>query len=293
MTETNQHSSDRDEPNSDRVQGGIVVLEGKSAENFRLLDAVFREWASVVSATEYHFPPVLTVRTLDEADYFSSFPHLATLITRIDRSNGGVARYISDTDTASPGRKQIDSRYLEAAQFVLPSAACYAVYDHFRDRQLSAPEYVTLASPCFRHEDHYTRGQRQWAFHMREIVCLGPESSVKSFLETYRRLITDKLTSSGLEFSYKQATDPFFNKRDPRRMVQRIEPLKHEFLFRDSLAIASINFHRTFFGERYRITDGAGESVCTGCVAFGVERWLYACTQEFGDASEDWPVDLR
>ena len=59
------------------------------------------------------------------------------------------------------------------------------------------------------------------------------------------------------------------------------------------MAIASLNFHRTFFGERFDIRHPAGDPVCTGCVAFGLERWLYACIREFGLDWDAWPAVLK
>lgn len=271
-------------------QNGLLVLKGPLVHLRRHLDAVFCSWAKHVHAEEYSFPPVLPVAALAAADYFSSFPHLATLATRIAPSEQGVARFVQASKNTM--LENIPTQHLAPAQFVLPSAACYAVYHHLRGQQVQEARYITLMSPCFRHEDRYAAGQRQWAFHMREIVCIGDEDAVRKFLTTYRELIADRLREAGLAVTLSEATDPFFDKRDPRRLMQRLEPLKHEFLWNGSLAIASVNSHKTFFGERFGIKQPAGEFAFTGCVAFGLERWLYACLHEFGDDLTRWPSCL-
>jgi len=58
----------------------------------------------------------------------------------------------------------------------------------------------------------------------------------------------------------------------------------------DTLAIASFNDHETFFGEAYgiRLADGAPAS--TGCVAFGLERWLLAFLLAHGTVAARWPI---
>jgi hypothetical protein len=116
---------------------------------------------------------------------------------------------------------------------------------------------------------------------------------VRNFLSIYRDLITGKLEGAGMPFKLAEATDPFFDKRHPRRIIQRLEPLKHEFLYRDTLAIASLNFHRSFFGERFGIRDQTGAVAFSGCVGFGLERWLFSCTQEYGESWEKWPESLK
>ena len=272
-------------------QAGLLTLQGAAVTGRRHLDDLFRHWASQVNAIEYAFPPVLSVVSLDLADYFNSFPHLATLTTRINPSDQGVKTFVEATQ-GHPLR-EIAPDYLTPAHYVLPSAACYAVYNHFQGQQLSQPLYVTPCSPCFRHETTYTAGERQWVFHMREIVCIGSAETVQTFLQTYRDLLTDKLKAAGLPFQLREATDPFFDKRDPRRLAQRVDPLKYEFLYQDRLAISSLNFHRDFFGQRFQIHNPAGDALYSGCVAFGLERWLTACLQEYGPNWEDWPAVLK
>ena len=62
-------------------------------------------------------------------------------------------------------------------------------------------------------------------------------------------------------------------------------------VFADHLAIGSVNFHRNYFGEAFGITRD-GQEAYSGCVAFGVERWLYAWLAHFGTDEAGWP-DLR
>jgi hypothetical protein len=87
------------------------------------------------------------------------------------------------------------------------------------------------------------------------------------------------------------ATDPFFNPlKNPKFFAQKVQPLKHEMIFDSELAIGSVNFHRTYFGEGFGMTTSDGEPACSGCVAFGVDRWVHAIVKHFGPDDASWPL---
>lgn len=75
---------------------------------------------------------------------------------------------------------------------------------------------------------------------------------------------------------------------DPKALAQILEPVKQELCTRDGLAIASLNKHRSFFGECYEINFG-DEAAHSACVAFGIERWLHALFQAHGSDPATWP----
>jgi hypothetical protein len=58
-----------------------------------------------------------------------------------------------------------------------------------------------------------------------------------------------------------------------------VAPTKRELCLADGLAIASINRHRSFFGEAYDIRYG-NEPARSACIAFGIERWLFALLEQ-------------
>ena len=124
---------------------------------------------------------------------------------------------------------------------------------------------------------------------MREIVCLGTADEVKQFLREYQDRIERFLRRIGLPVEWKNATDPFFNPaRNPKYVLQKLDPVKTEMVYQTGLAIGSINFHRNYFGEAFQISRESKEAF-SGCVAFGVERWIYAILNHFGVDERDWP----
>jgi hypothetical protein len=79
----------------------------------------------------------------------------------------------------------------------------------------------------------------------------------------------------GIAADLVPATDPFFETDGARAKMQKLFPVKHELVSERGVALASANFHRNFFGERcdIRLAD-SGEEAYTGCLGFGIERWL-------------------
>jgi hypothetical protein len=72
-------------------------------------------------------------------------------------------------------------------------------------------------------------------------------------------------------------------------MAQLVNPTKQEAIFDGHLAIASVNLHQDHFGRTYDIRQ-SGDYAYTGCVAFGLERWVYAIVSRFGDDPARWPA---
>jgi hypothetical protein len=125
---------------------------------------------------------------------------------------------------------------------------------------------------------------------MRELVCIGKPEAVENFVNQSQQRIDRLVQRLGLEAQWQVATDPFFDPlQDPKAVAQQIEPVKRELVLADGLAIASINRHRSFFGECYGITRD--ESFAhSACVAFGLERWLCALLRHFGKDPGNWPA---
>jgi hypothetical protein len=112
---------------------------------------------------------------------------------------------------------------------------------------------------------------------------------VKGFLEKYRAKVARFFEEVGLPIEWSAATDPFFNAAaNPKFLAQKIDPVKTEMVFGGDLAIGSVNFHRNFFGETFDISR-SGAGAFSGCVAFGLERWIYAVLATFGTDERRWP----
>ncbi|WP_197321900.1 hypothetical protein [Saccharomonospora sp. NB11] len=259
---------------------GLRVLDGDQLDLLRALDAVFRRWAGEWGAPEFRFPYLLRTRDLDTFDYFDNFPHLGLAATGCDpeRLRGALP------DLPRPV-EQLDADVLVPASYALPSAACYAIYLDLAGARLPESGALrTTLGTCFRNEDHYDGLRRLLGFSMREIVCIGTQDATKAHLGRAKETVLALCAELGLEVRTEVATDPFFDRNGGKAKMQRLFPVKEEFVV-DGLAIGSVNYHRNFFGERCDIQVG-DEPAHTSCLAFGLERWVHTLTTRFGSASK-------
>jgi seryl-tRNA synthetase len=269
---------------------GHLALAGARLRLFQDLDRLFLSWASACGAQEHQFPPVIPARELARVGYFQSFPHHMTLAVGLDCAHENLSAFAEREPLDARGALRLTRS--APVQDVLTPAACYHVYINCQNETLAAPRYVTTRATCFRREQHYVPLRRQWSFSMREIVCLGTADEVLAFLDGHRRKLARFFAGVGLPIEWRAATDPFFNAQsNPRYLAQKLDPVKTEMVFGEDLAIGSMNFHRNYFGETFGISRN-GEDAFSGCVAFGLERWIYALTARFGEDPAGWP-DLQ
>lgn len=261
------------------VRNGLATLGPDSMALRTALETMFIGWAAERDAPAVLYPPLVRVEDLRRVDYFINFPHLGVFASGLNPS--AVERHgreVANADlqvTVPPGD-------LDAANYALPSATCYSVYFDLAGQVVDQTHRVTTVANCFRRENHYDDLRRLLGFTMREIVCVGEREAVLDHLSHYKRRVRDYLTALDLPVEIVAASDPFFDSRGSRALVQQLFPVKEEFVYGGSLAIASVNFHRNFFGERCDIRTSTGEPAFTGCVAFGIERWISALTTHFG-----------
>jgi hypothetical protein len=262
-------------PRASDAPVGLAALDPPSAILLNRLDRGFESWALQTGAQPIVTAPLLPVARLAELDYYRNFPHQAMVAAPL---------LLRGTEAAhEPEGGDFAPQALEPARLALPPAACYGVYLHLAGQALPEPRRITVVSRCFRREDHYEDLRRLLGFHMREIVAIGTREYAEEHLERFTARVQDFAARLGLPLRKEPATDPFYDRGGSRALLQRLAPVKHEFLFED-LAIASVNVHRNFFGERCRITlVDTGEPAFTSCVAFGLERWLSALSRHFGD----------
>ena len=267
---------------------GYSSLSGDLLEFSRQLDQVFRGWASDLDADDHQFPSMISAKSLAPIAYLKSFPHLATFATSADRREESLRSIAREYGTA----EQINAsgERLEPVTQLLTPAACYHFYPRLSGTDRTSTLFLTTNCQCHRREDHYLPLQRQWCFQMREIVCIGNRDAISDFTEDLRTQIETLVDCLGLTADWQIATDPFFDPaNDPKALSQILEPVKQELCTPQGLAISSINKHRSFFGERYRIHHD-GEPAHSACVAFGIERWLYAMLETHGVKVEAWPT---
>lgn len=232
-------------------QNGTFSCGDMASAALVALDATLREAALIAGAEEHIFPTVIAAETLGRAEYFQSFPNYATRVER-------------------PG---------QTGNYFLSPAVCYHCYEALVNSRLAAPVIIGCCGRCFRGDA--SDGSHLWEFTMREVVFIGSSTFVQEQRETWMRKIQTWAEMLDLEAALAPANDPFFGTENRgRKLLQQLKQLKYELHAPGPagtlMAIASFNLHEQFFGGRFNITLEDGSPAFSGCVAFGLERWIMA-----------------
>ena len=275
------------------VAPGVVGLRGPVVLLLSEIEGALADLARAETPNEWRAPNGVSFRTLERAQYFASFPQWLTAASHL---SGDATVLEGIASATSPGAAARSS--LAPPDVALPPAVCYNTYAALADSVVESPTLMTAQSTCWRHEaDRISALERGWAFTMREIVCLGSERDVKDFLDRAAARVAALERALGLDADLEAASDPFFAPTARgRAALQRIKGLKQELVFRFDdgrpLAIASFNDHERFFGEAFGISLPDGTPAWTGCVAFGLERWLLAVLATYGVDPRHWPLTV-
>lgn len=271
---------------------GQAVLRGPLLSLARDCDRAFTTLADFWGAQEERHPATLPAATLQRVDYLCSFPHQASFAARLDPDEANLERFLSGPVLAGDGT--VAATDLAPLTEVLTPAACYHVYGEHEGENLAAPAMVTTVNTCFRHETEYVPLRRLHSFTMREIVCMGTGEEVAAFIADAEAVTTRLTELAGVPIDWLPATDPFFRpRRSSAYLLQLVEPVKREATYGGNLAIASLNNHYDHFGAAFGVTRD-GEPANSACLAFGIERWLFAIVDRHGDDPANWPsiVDM-
>jgi seryl-tRNA synthetase len=268
-------------------ESGQAGLRGPLLDLAEKCDRAFRQIAGVWQAKEEWHPASLPADVLQRVDYLRSFPQQATFPMRLDPREANLDEFVAGPVVDAAG--QVAMSALSPTHDVLTPAACYHVYAAHEGETFDSPLYVTTRNTCFRQEVTYEPLRRLRSFTMREIVCLAGRAEAGRFVEVARELVGGFAVLVDVSVAWLPATDCFFRpERNPKYVFQRLEPVKHEATYGDGLAVGSVNVHHDHFGAGFGLRF-AGEPASTACVAFGVERWLFAIIDRHGFDPSSWP----
>lgn len=244
---------------------GRLLLSGRALAVYRWVDRQLEALALESGATMIRVPALIARETLERAGYFEAF----------GEDLGGHF---------SPRTSQ----EMTSEVFLLTPALCYYSYAMLANRRLEGPVVLTCAGTCVRREqDGAPSLARLWEFTMREVIVVGTADWVRDERERWIGRVRTLASSIGLEGQMHAAADPFFaGKAEGRRLMQQIKELKYELSMdvgaAEAAAVASFNLHEGFFGTRFQITMADGSCAQSGCVAFGLERWMLAIVAQCG-----------
>jgi len=269
----------------------------------RLVDyfeARFLELADSFDAKPYRFPTLMSARMLDRVEYFRAFPHSLTFAAHLREDLDIINRFAEQAAYENEGlNASMDS--FSRIQAMLSPAVCYHLYFSLADQTLKEDTIIaTAVGTCFRYESsNLTSLERLWNFTMREVIFVGSKEFVLEKREQARDFMRPILDELGLAYHVESANDPFFiGEFRKQAAFQNAFQLKYEIRARlpfkdDTLAVGSYNYHQDFFGRHLNINLPDGSPIHTGCVAFGLERIVFAFLAQYGLQPQDWPVSVK
>ena len=237
------------------------------------------------------FPPVMSRRQLERSGYLKSFPHFLGCVCCL---HGSEAEIRGAVERFEAGEEWTDD--LAAADLVLTPAACYPIYPLVASRGEVPAEGLLfdVASDCFRREPSRDLDRLQ-SFRMREYVCVGTPEQIADFRERWMARAQDLAGQLGLPYRFDQASDAFFGRGGKLMAMSQMEQaLKFELLVpvrsaEQPTACMSFNYHRDHFGTAWNLRNAAGQTMHTGCVAFGMDRLALALFATHGLDTARWP----
>ncbi len=270
---------------SGRFEDVIVAFE-------RLID----RFGGADGAEAMRFPPGMNRAFFEKSGYMKSFPQLAGTVHSFC---GNELDHMSLLKCMEVGEEDW-TKDQKATDIVLTPAACYPLYPTVAKRGPVPAKgaLYDLQSYCFRHEPSQDPA-RQQLFRMREYVCMGTETHVTDFRQSWMDRGVAMMKEVGLEVAIDVANDPFFGRAG--KMLannQRDQNLKFELLIpitsvAKPTACMSFNYHQDAFGTKWGLVMEDGSVAHTACVGFGLERIALALFHTHGLDVADWPESVR
>lgn len=279
---------------------GQVAMEGLPLALFRYFDRVFEGFGTPWQAQHLMTPTLIPTRVLARCDYFRSFPQYVTFATHLKETveviDGFRSRHhtLDDVD-------DIALADMDRPDACLSPAVCYHVYHLYEGKTIAPLAAVHgICGKCFRFEStNISDLRRLWDFTMREVVFMGSREQVLKARERSIEMMSDFLRTHELAGEIRTASDPFFiaPEASSKTYFQLSSDSKFEVSLLlpggERLAVGSHNYHSDFFGKVFNVNVETGGPMHSVCVAFGLERWVYAFLQQHGDSPASWPDAIR
>lgn len=266
-------------------------------------DSIVRKIASKFGAKHEYYPAVINGATLNKTNHFTSFPEHIQFVTHLREDLSVIEAFsqaIKEAGGWNEGTRVDLNESAAKPQYMINPATCYHCYEGLQDETLEAEgTIVTAVSKCHRYEggNHRDFG-RLLDFTMREVIFVGKPDFVKENRLKSIEMLKDLVSEWELDCHLENANDPFFTSDyEVKASFQRQQEMKFEMrmtipYLNTTISVSSSNFHSNTFGNAFNIKAGKRPAV-TGCLAFGLERFILAFLSQYGLDESKWPAKFR
>jgi seryl-tRNA synthetase len=284
---------------------GVVSLSGPALALLHAVDESFsREYVRRFSASAREYPALIKASLLARCGYFEMHPNALSFVSHLVNDFDEIEAFRQANSESTELRTTHPGAFAPVHHCLNP-AACFPCYENLENKSVPKSGLVlTWKGRVFRYESSNTVGlDRLREFNVRELVFIGTDDFVKKGRADAMELTTSLMGEWDLSGRIETATDPFFaTVYAAKTFWQEAMDVKYEVCLdvepsgagtARSIAAGSMNLHGAFFGDRFNIRDHTNELAYTGCVGWGLERWVLAIFSQHGLEVEKWPRALR
>ncbi len=277
---------------------GMASLSGVSLFLFRYFENYFEsKMKEIFEKTECNvvtklFPVLLPISCYKKTGYLKRSPQYAifccSAVENLDLLNN-----INEFD---------EKEYKEIVNYpsyALSPSACFHVYEEYKNKILDKNTVVTFTQSVFRNEGRFNFAQfgRMRDYHVREIVFIGDEDFVSLSRERMLEITKSFIHEIDLDAKIQIASDPFILPEMQKfKKIQTIDKSKYELQIsyekEKYISVASFNLHGNAFSHPFEFTVKDKETV-TGCIGYGLERFVFAFLSQYGENYENWPKPIK
>lgn len=250
---------------------GYLCLFEKETELFEKLDSDFVSFLNGHDVKKYSIPALIDGDVLKKCNYFESFPQHLSAVSTVKEGK------LNEVSSA----KHVNDKDLQTHNKFLTPAACLHLYPMLEGKDIDELNITTRARVYRYERNRYDEIGRFWDFTVREMVFVGSKIYVQKMLKEIR----DKALAYAKKITPNAklvlSSDVFYeNKRNViKKKLQIVNEKKYELVIpidSEDVAVASFNYHGEHFSLPFNFNKNG--TIVSGCVGFGLERWLLAKT---------------
>lgn len=277
---------------------GMVSLTGQSLFLYDFFNQKFENMVkelfdnSDVALTEKLYPVMLPIHGYKKTGYLKRTPQYAIFCCSAIEN----MKLLNEMDGMDFSEYK---RLIDTPKYALSPSACFHVYEEYKDKILVKNTVVTFTQSVFRNEGRFNFSQfgRMRDYHVREIVFIGDYQFVTSARELEMDAVKDFIVRMEINARMVLASDAFIlPKMQKFKKIQKIDKSKYELQFscdhEEYMSVASFNLHGEAFALPFNIKVDNKDTV-TGCIGFGLERFVLAFLSQYGEDSNQWPKDIK
>ncbi|MBW4080404.1 hypothetical protein [Paenibacillus sp. S150] len=273
-----------------RCGEGLISLNGVAARLYQFLDECFIRLLEGYHPQLRKFPVLLPLETYASTKYLTTSPQYAMFCCSVRESIlevNTLQKHVVEGNITS---------LLTHPQYAFSPSACFHLYEELRGSTLPQNSVYTFRQNVFRNEGRFNWGEleRLRDYTVREIVFIGDEDYVYGFREELTGKLLSLLRQLGLDYEMKVGSDPFIiPEMQKYKALQTRSKVKYELKVAKgratAIACASLNLHGVSFANSFGFEVLGTEPTVSGCVGFGLERWVLAFLSQYGNDVAHWP----